>query len=98
MSFVYFFLAAAGMTQILVHGKIFDKIRPTQGWMGQLLSCSMCTGFWVGIFLWLTNDLTTLFTFDYSIVTGLSLGCVASVCSYVVDAVFDDGGIKLDHG
>ena len=86
------------MTQILVYGKIFDKVRPTKGWFGQLFSCSMCMGFWVGVFLWLTNDLTTLFTFDYSIVTGLFLGCVGSVVSYLVDAVFDDHGIKMDHG
>ena len=98
MQLIYFCLIAAGMTQILVYGKIFDKIRPTKGWFGQLFSCSMCMGFWVGVFLWLTNDLTTLFTFDYSIVTGLFLGCVGSVVSYLVDAVFDDHGIKMDHG
>ena len=98
MRLIYFLLASAGMTQILVYGKIFDKIRPTQGWMGQLLSCSMCTGFWVGLFLWITNSLTTLFTFDYSIVTGLFLGCIGSLASYLIDAVFDDHGIKLDHG
>ena len=98
MQLLYFCLAAAGMTQILVYGKIFDKIRPVNGWFGQLFSCSMCMGFWVGVFLWLTNNLTTLFTFDYSIVTGLFLGCVGSVVSYLVDAVFDDHGIKMDHG
>lgn len=98
MHLLYFSLIAAGMTQILVYGKILDKIRPTQGWMGELLSCSMCTGFWVGVFLWLTNGLTTLFTFDYSIVTGLFLGCIGSLVSYLVDAVFDDHGIKIDHG
>ena len=97
MSLVYFCLAAAGMTQILVYGTIFNKIRPTKGWLGQLFSCSMCTGFWVGLFLWSVNAFTTLFTFDYSLVTGLFLGCVSSLVSYVVDAVFDDHGIKLDY-
>ena len=98
MQLIYFCLNAAGMTQILVYGTRFDKVRPTYGWFGQLFSCSMCMGFWVGVFLWLTNDLTTLFTFDYSVVTGLFLGCIGSLASYLIDAVFDDHGIKLDHG
>jgi hypothetical protein len=96
MNFVYFCLAAAGLTQILVYGKIFDKIRPTQGWVGQLLSCSMCTGFWVGIFLWALNGQTALFSFDYSIVTAFLLGCISSLVSYIIDIIFDDHGFKVD--
>ena len=95
MHLLYFSLIAAGMTQILVYGKIFDSIRPKSGWFGQLFSCSMCTGFWVGLFLWSVNTFTTLFTFDYSFVTGLFLGCLGSLVSYVFDAVFDDHGIKI---
>ena len=95
MSLVYFCLVCAGLTQILVHGKVFEKIRPTQGWLGQLLSCSMCTGFWTGFFLWSLNGYTELFTFDYSPVTGLFLGCLGSFVSYVLAMTFDDNGIKL---
>tara|TARA_Y100000114_G_scaffold152834_1_gene171794 strand:- start:3240 stop:3536 length:297 start_codon:yes stop_codon:yes gene_type:complete len=98
MEFIYFILSAAGLTQILVYGKIFDKIRPTTGWFGQLFSCSMCTGFWSGIFLWAANSQTELFTFDHSLVTGLVLGCVSSLVSYFFDAIIDDHGIKVDHG
>lgn len=96
MSFIYFCLACAGLTQILVYGKIFDNIRPTEGRLGQLLSCSMCTGFWSGIFLWAVNGQTELFSFDYSFVTAFLLGCVGSLVSYIADAVLDDHGIKVD--
>jgi hypothetical protein len=95
MQLVYFSLVCAGLTQILVYGKIFDKIRPTEGWMGELLSCPMCTGFWSGLFLWAANAYTELFTFDYSPVTGLFLGCLGSFVSYVLAMTFDDNGIKF---
>ena len=94
---IYFSLCSYGMTQILVYGKIFDKIRPTQGWLGELLSCSMCTGFWVGLFLWSINAYTTLFSFDYSIVTGLLLGSLSSGVSYALGTVFDDNGFRIER-
>tara|TARA_B100000287_G_scaffold269918_1_gene254082 strand:+ start:135 stop:431 length:297 start_codon:yes stop_codon:yes gene_type:complete len=97
MSLVYFCLVCAGLTQILVHGKIFEKIRPTQGWLGQLLSCSMCTGFWTGVFLWSLNRYTELFTFDYSLVTGFCLGALGSLSSYILDITFSDEGIKINN-
>jgi hypothetical protein len=97
MQLIYFSLVCAGLTQILVYGKIFDKIRPTSGWFGQLLSCPMCTGFWSGVILWALNDYTKLFTFDYSPVTGLFLGCLGSLVSYVFSVSFDDHGIKFDY-
>ena len=56
MEFLYFVLAAYGLTQILVYGNIFNKVRPTEGWFGELLSCPMCTGFWVGVLLFGIND------------------------------------------
>jgi hypothetical protein len=96
MSLVYFCLAAAGLTQILVYGKILDKIRPTQGWMGQLLSCSMCTGFWSGVFLWAVSSQTALFSFDHSFITALLLGCVGSLVSYMADVIVNDDGLKVD--
>ena len=95
LELTYFILSAFGLTQILVYGKIFDKIRPTQGWMGELLSCTMCTGFWVGLFLWSINPYTQLFSFDESPVTAFLLGCISSATSYVLSMVFDDDGIKV---
>ena len=95
LELTYFILSASGITQILVYGKILDKIRPTQGWLGELLSCTMCTGFWVGLFLWSINPYTQLFSFDESPVTAFLLGCISSATSYVLSIAFDDDGIKV---
>lgn len=97
MTFIWFCLISYGLTQILIYGKIFDPIRPKTGWFGQLLSCPMCTGFWVGLFLWFVKDYTQLFTFDNSFVTGLLLGFAASAAAYVGNMVFGDEGIKVEH-
>ena len=96
ISIAWFCLVSYGLTQILVYGKIFDKIRPTEGWFGDLLSCPMCTGFWVGIFLWFVKDCTQLFTFDDSFVTGFLLGTASSAAAYVGNMVFGDEGIKIE--
>ena len=97
MTFIWFCLISYGLTQILVYGKIFDPIRPNTGWFAQLLSCPMCTGFWVGIFLWFVKDYTQLFTFDNSFITCLLLGFAGSAAAYVGNMVFSDEGIKVEH-
>jgi len=56
----------------------------------------MCTGFWVGIFLWSVSNRTELFTFDDSIVTGLLLGFAGSAAAYVGNMDFGDEGIKVE--
>jgi len=57
----------------------------------------MCTGFWVGLFLWFVKDYTQLFTFDNSVVTGLLLGFAGSAAAYIGNMVFGDDGIKIEH-
>ena len=97
MTFIWFCLISYGLTQILVYGKIFDPIRPKSGKLGQLLKCPMCTGFWVGLFLWFVKDYTQLFTFDDSFITGLLLGFASSAAAYVGNVVFSDEGVKIEH-
>lgn len=96
MTFIWFCLVSYGLTQILVYGKILDPLRPKTGKLGQLLECPMCTGFWVGIFLWFVKDYTQLFTFDDSLVTGVLLGFAASAAAYVGNMIFGDEGIKVE--
>jgi hypothetical protein len=57
----------------------------------------MCTGFWVGLFLWFVKDYTQLFTFDDSFITGLLLGFASSAAAYVGNVVFSDEGVKIEH-
>ena len=97
MNLIYFVLCSYGLTQILVYAKILDKLRPTRGFVKELMSCPMCVGFWVGVLLWALNDYTTLFTFDNYLVTGMLLGCLSSGASYVLNMLFGDDGVRLDH-
>ena len=96
MNFIWFCFLSYSLTQILVYGKIFDKIRPTEGRLGELLSCPMCTGFWVGLFLWSISDFTTLINFDSSLITGLLCGFVSSGASYILNMLFGDNGFKIE--
>ena len=93
MSLLIFVLCAFGLTQILVSGKIFDSIRPDK----QFFKCSMCMGFWVGVFLWSINAFTELFTFEYSFINALLLGGLSSGVSYVLTMAIGDYGIRIEH-
>ena len=55
----------------------------------------MCTGFWVGAFLFGINGFTELFNFEYNIANLFILSCVASATSYALNVVVSDGGIKI---
>jgi len=97
---LYFILAAYGLTQILVFGSVFNKIRPSKKWLngfGELFHCSMCMGFWVGAFLFSINKFTELFNFEYNIVNFLIMSWLASGTSYILCMIFGDEGIKYEH-
>jgi len=100
MDLLYFVLAAYGMTQILIFGSIFNKIRPPQyalGGLGKLFHCPMCMGFWVGVFLFGINEYTELFTFGYSVTNGLILGSLSSGTSYLLGVLVNDFGFKITY-
>lgn len=92
MDLLYFILAAYGLTQLLVYGRIFHRWRPK----GYFWSCPMCVGFWVGAFLCGINPLTELFIFELSIVNLFVCGCISSGTSYMLNMLFGDSGLKLD--
>jgi hypothetical protein len=50
---IFYLLSCAGTTIILVQGVIFQWMRDgfENFGLGKLINCSMCTGFWVGVFL-----------------------------------------------
>ena len=89
------------MTQILVYGTIFTTARlwimEKSDWFGTLIHCPMCTGFWVGAFLFGINGFTELFNFEYNIANLFILSCLASATSYALNVVISDGGIKINH-
>ena len=95
MELLHFILAAYGMTFIIIHGHIFNKIRPpckSWGGFGRLFHCHLCMGFWVGVFLWGVSPYTELFTFEYSAVNAFLCGCISAGTSYFLSMVVDDYG------
>tara|TARA_R110000824_G_scaffold137964_1_gene302667 strand:- start:35 stop:343 length:309 start_codon:yes stop_codon:yes gene_type:complete len=97
MELLTFVLCAYGLTQIIVYGKVLDRIRPTKGKLGGLFKCPMCMGFHTGWFLMLLSPFTELFNFDVSIANFFILGCISSGTSYVLNMIFGDEGIKYEH-
>jgi len=95
MELLWFVLTAFGLTQILVFGSIFDKIRPNKDIMKGFFHCSMCMGFWVGVFLCGISSYTELFTFELNAVNLLICGCLSSGTSYVLSQLFGDEGINV---
>lgn len=95
MELIYFILCAYGMTYILVYGSIFNSIRPKKGQLGTLFKCTLCTGFWTGVFLWSVNHFTELFTYEYNLVNALLLGCLSAGTSYFLSTILDDFGLKF---
>ena len=99
MDLIYFILCCYGMTSIIVYSHIAriprDYISSKSNWLCELLSCSMCVGFWCGIFLCGINGFTELFTFDYNFVNFLLLGSLSAGTSYILNTIVDDDGIKI---
>ena len=91
MNLLLFILCCYGITQILIYGKIFNKIRPN--WY--LFKCPMCLGFHVG---WIVS---LLFLIDNKIIfnnifIGLFLaGGISSGTSYALINLFGDDGINF---
>jgi hypothetical protein len=97
MELLAFLLTAFGLTQILVYGKILNRIRPSTGTLGELFKCPMCVGFHVGWFLMLLSPYTELFNFEITIANFFILGWLSSGTSYVLSMIFGDEGIKYEH-
>ena len=95
MHLIVFILVSYGLTQILCYGKIFDSIRPKTGKLGELFSCSMCTGFWVGVLLGVLDPFTGLFSLSTGVLDPILLGFLSSGTSYVLDKIVGDEGIQI---
>jgi hypothetical protein len=94
MNLLLFVLAVWGMTQILVYGEIFDKIRPEH----KFFHCTMCIGFHVGWFLYLLFWLFDVLLFPNVYAGMFVFGCIGSATSYALCSVFDGNGISISKG
>ncbi len=82
MNLLAFILASYGMTMVLIYGKIFDAIRPKH----HFFHCTLCMGFWVGIF----NSLLINLKFSFFVA-----GCISAGTSYFLSRIIDDDGILI---
>lgn len=88
---LWFILACYGLTQILVYGSIFNKIRPKH----HFFHCPMCIGFWSGVLICLISPFTELFTFEINLFNLLLCGWISSATSYALCMVINDEGINI---
>jgi len=97
ISLFCFILCSYGMTKILIHGSIFDSIRPSY----KFFRCALCVGFWVGVFLCLLSAASPnplLFSYGFSVENAFLMGCLSAGTSYVLNALFDDFGLNFRFG
>lgn len=89
LSLIIFLLVSIGCTIIVTQSKLFKPLREisckiSPNFFGVLFSCSMCTGFWIGLFLSLIFFSPTLMInpllsiFIYPILDGF----ISSISSY----------------
>lgn len=90
-----FILSCAGITQMVCYGTIFDPVRPTHGFLGDLFRCSMCLGFHVGYLVFLIFYESGIVLFPSVIAGCLIFGSVSSLTSYVFDKLIGDAGLNV---
>ena len=98
MDLVYFILCSYGLTQILLYGSIFNKVRPSKTWLsgfGKLFHCAMCMGFWAGAALALLSPFCSLWGYELAIINVFLLGCLASGTSYILNRLVNDDGVSI---
>ena len=82
MAFLLFLLAGIGITNIIVNATILDNPRDfvinQSRFLGKLITCMMCTGFWVGFILGIHAELNPIY-----------MGGAISLLSYVLNEVME---------
>ena len=93
----YVFIACIGLTLIITQSQIFKPIRDfvesKNEKLGELINCSMCTGFWVGILMSVVYSYdilvvgfgSSLFSWIVSIIANLLISL-----SYYIDSLYED--------
>lgn len=92
MSLLIYLLAVSGATQIIVFGRIFERIRGDS----KFLKCPQCVGFWVGLIFAVFSKYSLLFNYSQSFYDIFILSCIGSLVSYVTYVIFGDDGININ--
>lgn len=74
-------LGAIGLTFIIVRGGIMKWFRDimTRIYLGELVTCTLCTGFWCGMLIECLHGSDFLTIFE--------VGSATSICAYVIGEI-----------
>lgn len=91
LNLTLFILISAGLTDISVSGKVFDRIRPRY----KLFHCYQCLGTWIGAGVFLAFWFSDIKLFP-NLYLGVPLfGFLSSFTSNFLCSIFDDEGLKF---
>jgi len=93
MNLTLFILFCYGFTQIVIYGHIFEGIRKKLNWY--VLFCPMCSGFWVGMLVYVLFYLSTIQLFPNFFIGLFLFPCLSSGTSYFLCSLIDDEGLKI---
>jgi len=88
---IFFLFTCYGMTQILVFGTIFNKIRPKH----IFFNCPMCVGFHVGIVVYFLFLVSGIDLFPNKYIAWFLCACASSGTSYFLCQLVDDDGLRV---
>lgn len=91
LDLLLFILTCSGGTQILVYGKIFERLRNRI----PLFKCSMCSSFWFGILIHTLFWIQEIRIFPNYLLGAFLLGCLSSGTSYILNMGVGDDGINI---
>ncbi len=94
MEYLFFLLCCYGATQIIVYGKIFDKIRPKNI---LFFHCPMCIGFHVGYIVFFLFWVSEIHLFRNLIAGFIVCSFASSAFSYLFCSLIDDEGIRISE-
>mgnify|MGYP003978781175 FL=1 len=98
MELLYFILVCYGMTQIIVYGSIFDRVRPDSEFLrgfGKLFHCPLCMGFHVGWVVFLMFWYSGLQMWNNIYLGCFLYGCLSSGTTYILSMLIDDYGVNV---
>jgi len=98
MELLYFILVCYGMTQIIVYGSIFDKVRPNPEFLrgfGKLFHCPLCMGFHVGWVVFLMFWCSGVQMWNNIYLGCFLCGCLSSGTTYILSMLIDDYGVNV---
>ena len=98
MELLFFILVCYGLTQIILYGSVFNKVRPRKEFLygfGKLFHCPMCMGFHVGYAVFLLFWFTGARMWSELFSGCFIYGCLSSGTTYMLSMLIGDDGLAI---